>query len=115
MLPRDVTDNAALFPMFNQIDKEFKDLAFEEKEQLFFQSPEESDELKRDVTNLEEEVHRKLSDMQSRVEGNLKKQVNYLNQKLNATIVGCRSKSEMHEESLLKVSMLERSIMGLKQ
>ena len=63
MLPRDVTDNAALFPMVNQIDKEFKDLAFEEKEQLFFQSPEEPDELKRDVTNLEEEVHRKLSDM----------------------------------------------------
>jgi len=62
-----------------------------------------------------DEVHRKLSDMQSKVEGDLKKQVNCLNQKLDATIVGCRSESEMHEESLLKVSMLERSIMGLKQ
>jgi len=44
MLPRDVTDNAALFPMVNQIYKEFQDLAFEEKEQLFSRSPEESDE-----------------------------------------------------------------------
>jgi len=45
MLPRDVTDNAALFPMVNQIYKEFQDLAFEEKEQLFLnRSPEESDE-----------------------------------------------------------------------
>jgi len=44
MLPRDVTDNAALFPMVNQIYKEFQDLAFEEKEQLFNRSPEESDE-----------------------------------------------------------------------
>jgi len=41
MLPRDVTDNAALFPMVNQIYKEFQDLAFEEKEQLFSRSPEE--------------------------------------------------------------------------
>merc|ERR1719309_1487211 len=62
-----------------------------------------------------DEVHRKLSDMQSKVEGDLKRQVDCLNQKLDATIVGCRSESEMHEESLLKVSMLERSIMGLKQ
>ena len=38
MLPRDVIDNAAPFPMVNQIDKEFKDLTFEEKKQLFFQS-----------------------------------------------------------------------------
>jgi len=74
-------------------------------------------DLKERETALEkkEEVHRKLSDMQSKVEGDLKKQVNCLNQKLDATIVGCRSESEMHEESLLKVSMLERSIMGLKQ
>jgi len=62
-----------------------------------------------------DEVQRKLSDMQSKVEGDLKRQVDCLNQKLDATIVGCRSESEMHEESLLKVSMLERSIMGLKQ
>jgi len=44
VLPRDVTDNAALFPMVNQIYKEFQDLAFEEKEQLLSRSPEESDE-----------------------------------------------------------------------
>jgi len=43
MLPRDVTDNAAMFPMVNQIYKEFQDLAFEEKEQLFSsRSPDES-------------------------------------------------------------------------
>jgi len=74
-------------------------------------------DLKERETDLEkkEEVHRKVSVMQSKVEGDLKKQVNCLNQKLDATIVGCRSESEMHEESLLKVSMLERSIMGLKQ
>jgi len=74
-------------------------------------------DMKKRETDLEkkDQVHRKLSDMQSRVEGDLKKQVNCLNQKLDATIYGCRSESEMHEESLLKVSMLERSIMGLKQ
>jgi len=74
-------------------------------------------DMKKRETDLEkrDEVHRKLSDMQSKVEGDLKKQVNCLSQKLDATIVGCRSESEMHEESLLKVSMLERSIMGLKQ
>eukprot|EP00092_Neocalanus_flemingeri_P060393 GFUD01072374.1.p1 GENE.GFUD01072374.1~~GFUD01072374.1.p1 ORF type:complete len:2138 (-),score=539.44 GFUD01072374.1:426-6839(-) len=74
-------------------------------------------DLKERETDLEkkEEVHRKLSDMQSKVEGDLKKQVNCLNQKLDTTIVGCRSESEMHEESLLKVSMLDRSIMGFKQ
>ena len=45
MLPRDVTDNAAMFPMVNQIYKEFQDLAFEDKEQMFSsRSPEESDE-----------------------------------------------------------------------
>ena len=41
---RDVTDNAAMFPMVNQIYKEFQDLGFEEKEQLLSRSPEESDE-----------------------------------------------------------------------
>ena len=49
LLPRDVTDNAALFPMVNQIYKEFQDLAFEEKEQLFNRSPEESDEYSPDT------------------------------------------------------------------
>lgn len=44
MLPRDVTDNAAMFPMVNQIYKEFQDLGFEEKEQLLSRSPDESDE-----------------------------------------------------------------------
>jgi len=44
VLPRDVTDNAALFPMVNQIYKEFQDLGLEEKEQLLSRSPEESDE-----------------------------------------------------------------------
>ena len=45
MLPRDVTDNAAMFPMVNQIYKEFQDLAFEDKEQMLSsRSPEESDE-----------------------------------------------------------------------
>jgi len=44
LLPRDVTDNAAMFPMVNQIYKEFQDLGFEEKEQLMSRSPEESDE-----------------------------------------------------------------------
>ena len=44
MLMRDVTDNAAMFPMVNQIYKEFQDLGFEEKEQLLSRSPEESDE-----------------------------------------------------------------------
>ena len=49
MLPRDVTDNASMFPMVNQIYKEFQDLGFEEKEQLLSRSPEESDEYSPDT------------------------------------------------------------------
>ena len=62
-----------------------------------------------------EEVQHKMSNMQTIVEDDLKQQVNCLSKKLDTTIVGCRSESEMHEESLLKVSMLEQSILGLRQ
>lgn len=50
-LPRDVTDNAALFPMVNQIYKEFQELGFEEKNNLFSRSPDsqESDEYSPDT------------------------------------------------------------------
>jgi len=50
-LPRDVTDNAALFPMVNQIYKEFQELGFEEKNHLFSRSPDsqESDEYSPDT------------------------------------------------------------------
>ena len=41
-LPRDVINNAAPFPMVNQMNK-FKDLTFEQKEQPFFKSPEKSE------------------------------------------------------------------------
>ena len=44
MMPRDMTDNASMFPLVNQIYKEFQDLGFEEKEQLLSRSPDESDE-----------------------------------------------------------------------
>ena len=39
LLPRDVTDNAAMFPMVNQIYKEFQELGFEEKNNIFSRSP----------------------------------------------------------------------------
>merc|ERR1719192_3107637 len=57
-----------------------------------------------------EEVHRKLSLMQSKVEEDLRRQVGGLSQKLEDTLVGCRSESEMHGESVLKASELERQI-----
>merc|ERR1719450_1818052 len=41
-----------------------------------------------------EEVHRKLSMMQSKVEEDLRRQVGGLSQKLEDTLVGCRSESE---------------------
>ena len=50
-----------------------------------------------------EETQRKLSNMQLKVEEDLKKEVSSLSQKLNSTIVGYRSESEMYEQSLLKV------------
>lgn len=51
-----------------------------------------------------EETHRKFSNMQNKIEEDLKREISSLNQKLNSTIAGSRSESEMYEESLLKVS-----------
>ena len=50
-----------------------------------------------------EETHRKFSNMQNKIEEDLKREISSLNQKLNTTIAGYRSESEMYEESLLKV------------
>ena len=61
-----------------------------------------------------EEVHRRLSVMQSKVEEDLRRQVGGLSQKLEDTLVGCRSESEMHGESVLKASELERQIGSLQ-
>ena len=118
-----IPDNLELASVLDPVtNHKVKHNGFDSDEIYMMYDGQSSDEelaqdLKERETDLEkkEEVHYKLSDMQSKVEGDLKKQVNCLNQKLDATIVGCRSESEMHEESLLKVSMLERSIMGLKQ
>ena len=62
-----------------------------------------------------EETQRKLSSMQVKVEEDLKREVTSLSQKLNSTILGSRAESEMYEQSLLKVSILERSMMSLQQ
>merc|ERR1719192_290579 len=61
-----------------------------------------------------EEVHRKLSMMQSKVEEDLRRQVGGLSQKLEDTLVGCRSESEMHGESVVKATELERQIESLQ-
>ena len=52
-----------------------------------------------------EQTQRKLTDMQLKVEEDLKREVNSLSQKLNSTILGYRSESEMYEQSLLKVRL----------
>lgn len=62
-----------------------------------------------------EQTQRKLSDMQVKVEEDLKKEITSLSQKLNSTILGSRAESEMYEQSLLKVSILERSMSSLQQ
>ena len=62
-----------------------------------------------------ETAQRKLSDMQLKVEEDLKKEISSLSQKLNSTILGSRAESEMYEQSLLKVSILERSMASLQQ
>merc|ERR1719150_1548183 len=53
--------------------------------------------------------------MQLKVEEDLKREVNSLSQKLNSTILGSRAESEMYEQSLLKVSILERSVTSQQQ
>ena len=70
--------------------------------------------VKNEDVEKKEEVHRKLSLMQSKVEEDLRRQVGGLSQKLEATLVGCRSESEMHGESVLQASELERQIGSLQ-
>merc|ERR1719192_1780809 len=79
LLPRDVTDNAAMFPMVNQIYKEFQDLGFEEKEQLMSRSPEESDEYSPDnvpefdpIPSVNDRQHGVKSIIQMSKKGNIK-------------------------------------------
>ena len=69
---------------------------------------------KNDDVEKKEEVHRRLSVMQNKVEEDLRRQVGGLSQKLEDTLVGCRSESEMHGESVLKASELERQIGSLQ-
>ena len=63
---------------------------------------------KKEYHDKKEEVHRKQALMQSKVEDDLRMQVSDLAKKLNATLVGCRSESEMHGESVLKVMEYEK-------
>ena len=74
-------------------------------------------ELREKTTELSkrEKTQRKLSDMQLKVEEDLKREVSSLSQKLSSTIQGYRAESEMYEQSLLKVSILERSVTSLQQ
>ena len=48
--------------------------------------------------------------MQNKVEHDLKKKVSILNTKLDLTLTGCQSESEMLAENMLKVSNMERLI-----
>ena len=79
------------------------------KQQLELKLKEKNEDVEK-----KEEVHRKLSLMQSKVEEDLRRQVGGLSQKLEDTLVGCRSESEMHGESVLKASELERQIGSLQ-
>ena len=58
-----------------------------------------------------EQTQRKLTDMQLKVEEDLKREVNSLSQKLNSTILGYRSESEMYEQSLLKVRLSQCGVL----
>ena len=66
-------------------------------------------EASKDATEKKEETHRKVSNMASKVEEDLRREVNSLNQKLNSTIAGHKSESEMYEEALLKVTIISNT------
>ena len=66
-------------------------------------------EASKDATEKKEETHRKVSSMASKVEEDLRREVNSLNQKLNSTIAGHKSESEMYEEALLKVTIISNT------
>ena len=58
-----------------------------------------------------EQTQRKVSDMQLKVEEDLKREVSSLSQKLSSTILGYRSESEMYEQSLLKVRLSQCGVL----
>ena len=49
------------------------------------------------------ETHRKFSNMQNKVEEDLRREIGVLNQKLSSTIAGHQAESQMYEEALVKV------------
>ena len=50
-----------------------------------------------------EETHRKFSHMQNKIEEDLRKELSCVSKKLNDTLTGSKSESEMYEEAILKV------------
>ena len=60
-------------------------------------------ELHKTDNEKKEETHRKFSHMQNKIEEDLRKELNCVSKKLNDTITGSKSESEMYEEAILKV------------
>ena len=86
---------------------------FDDERQSRSKLEEEARDKKEDLDK-KDEVQRRLSVMQSKVEEDLRRQVGGLSQKLEATLMGCRSESEMHGESMLKVAEFERQISSVQ-
>lgn len=58
----------------------------------------------------EKNTNNQIRDMQSKVEVDLKKQVGDLQTKLNSSLVGRQSESEMYQEAMLKTQKLEKTL-----
>lgn len=62
-------------------------------------------EMNKTASEKKDETHRKVSNMQSKVEEDLRRELGLANQRLESTIAGHQAESEMYQESLLKVTI----------
>ena len=66
-------------------------------------------ELRKTDEEKREETHRKFSHMQNKIEEDLRKELSCVSKKLNDTLKGSKSESEMYEEAILKVFLFFQS------
>lgn len=68
-----------------------------------------------ELTALKKDVEQKdsMKDMQKQVESVLKKQISDLTTRLNSTMVGRQSESEMYEEAVMRATHLETTVTEL--
>merc|ERR1740128_11842 len=78
-------------------------------EEDMIRSRREEEEEKKEI------LHRRMSERQEAIESDLRRQISGLNSKLQSTLQGCRSESEMASESVLKVVSMEATLVDLKQ